>query len=114
EYADGGRQPKGQIDATFQELLFEDAARSASRVPPESYIDRRRLNRYVAAGAGSLALLIGLTIFGPTMYRFGIPYLWAGWMATASEPLYKITVLPGNTKLARHTDQAITGVHSAF
>jgi len=103
-----------RADAEMLELLLEDTARQVSGVPAESYLDRGRLRRFAAVGAGSLAVLFGLAMFGPALYRYGIGHLWTGWLQASSGPLYQLAVSPGNAKVARRADQAVTARPSGF
>lgn len=110
EYSEGRRR----ADAEIVELLLEDTTRCVSGVPAESYVDRGRLRRFLAVGAGSLAVLFGLALFGPTLFRYGIGHLWTGWMRAAAGPLYQIAVSPGDARVPRRADQVITARPSGF
>lgn len=103
-----------KTDAEILELLLEDTQRTVSTTPPGAYLDRRRVQRFAAAGAAAVAIVLGLALFGPSIYRYGIGHLWLGWMSRAAGPLYQVSVSPGNITVARRTDQQIVARPMGF
>lgn len=95
-------------DSTVRALLLEDTLGALSTVPARNYLERKRLARFTALAAACLLVGMALLFFGPSMYRYGIGHLWAGWLIRAGQPLYRIAVTPGDAALARHADQVIT------
>src|SRR5207247_861968 len=106
--------PADPVQGAIYDLLLEDTARYAEKIPSQSYLDRARVQRFAMIGAVSLAVLLGLSFFGPSMFRYGAKYLWTGWLEVHAEPLYRIDVTPGDTRLARRSNQLITARPQGF
>ena len=64
------------------------------------------------AGDWLAALLLGL--FGPGAFRYGTRTLWIGWAQAKANPLYMISIKPGDVTVGRDADQEILATPSGF
>ncbi|MBR9990901.1 MAG: hypothetical protein KFH98_14160, partial [Gemmatimonadetes bacterium] len=73
-------------------------------------VDRRDLHRFAAAVAVTLLFGIGLTGFGPPLFRQGAGSLLNPYSASAHTSPYRVDVQPGDATIARGSDQIITAI----
>ena len=93
------------VDEAIERCEMVDAARAADRGPLRAY-----------AGALALAtMLAGLVLlFGPNYLRQGVQALLQLSQSLQAASPYSIDVLPGDARLARGADEAITARLSGF
>jgi hypothetical protein len=73
-------------------------------------VDRQALHRFAAAVAIMVVFAIGLTGFGPPLFRQGAGTLLNPFGAAADANPYRIDVQPGNATIARGSDQVVTAM----
>ena len=98
----------------------------AAAIPSSSCLPRTRLARtattpassfapasFIAAAGGvalaSLGVLLWMIFAGPGYMGYGASLLWTGAKETA-QPLYALSVAPGDVAVRRNSDQLITAV----
>ncbi|MBI2822569.1 MAG: hypothetical protein HYX74_10120 [Acidobacteria bacterium] len=87
----------------FWPMLERDALRSARSVRMQSALQGER--PWLLAALAALGLTCALFLLGPPFFRYGLEKLLA--FSQAKRPLYEISVLPGNVKIAPGMDQEI-------
>src|SRR5438093_2289814 len=102
EFGRGDRISAGMLD-----LLIKDALDKTNRVDFSVFVDRKRIATHGSLAAGALLVLLVLLSWGPSFFPYGLQKLYIQWsQASSNEPLM-VLVTPGNTELAKGTDQQI-------
>src|SRR3989441_3152792 len=89
------------------EKLVEQAIEQCRAMDHAHTVERTALQRHAASLAAIAAMLALALAFGPAYLRHGMSALLTFQSAAASTP-YKIEVRPGNTKVPRGADQAVS------
>src|SRR5262249_43269884 len=89
------------------EKLVEQAIEQCRAMDHAHTVERSALQRHAATLAAIAAVVALALAFGPAYLRHGMSALLTFQSAAASTP-YKIEVRPGNTKVPRGADQAVT------
>jgi hypothetical protein len=89
------------------EKLVEQAIEQCRTMDHANTVERSALQRHAATLAAIAAIVALALAFGPAYLRHGMSALLTFQSAAASTP-YKIEVRPGNTKVPRGADQAVT------
>ena len=103
-------QNRASADETARmlgELVSEDAMRKTFAAQPAVLIEKNRITHPFIIGLSALALILLLGLFGPGFLRYGTKALWLGWITAKADPLYQLSVTPGNLTIGRNTDQEI-------
>lgn len=91
----------------FVELLAADTLARTQVVQPSLLVSNNLFLVFAGAGIGCLGVLIWMISAAPGYMGYGASLLWAGPKKSA-EPLYAISVTPGNVAIRRNSDQVIT------
>jgi hypothetical protein len=102
--ADGGSEAHSP---RLVEKLVEQAIDQCRSMDHAHTVERTALQRHAASLAAIAAILALALAFGPAYLRHGMSALLTFQSAAASTP-YKIEVRPGNTKVPRGADQAVS------
>src|SRR4051812_21967867 len=90
------------------EKLVEQAIDQCRTMDHAHTVERSALQRHAAALAAIAAIVALAIAFGPAYLRHGLSALLILSRSTEASTPYKIDVLPGNTKVPRGADQAVT------
>ena len=102
EFGRGDRISAGMLD-----LLIKDALDKTNRLDFSVFVNRKRIATHGSLAAGALLVLLVLLSWGPSFFPYGFQKLYIRWsQASSNEPLM-VLVTPGNTELAKGTDQQI-------
>jgi hypothetical protein len=93
--------------------LVESAIARVEKIEYGRLVERPRLNRVTGLLAGSAAAGMLLTLLSPAFLRQAAPYLFAPWSVRAASP-YAIDIMPGNSQIARGSDQIVTAQLKGF
>jgi hypothetical protein len=102
--ADGGSDAHSP---RLVEKLVEQAVEQCRAMDHANTVERTALQRHAATLAAIAAILAIALAFGPAYLRHGMSALLTFQSAAASTP-YKIEVRPGDTKVPRGADQAVS------
>ncbi|HEY3131481.1 MAG TPA: DUF4175 family protein [Acidobacteriota bacterium] len=94
----------------FWPLLEKDVIRSTSSVRMESDFEAQR--PWVIGALAAIGLTCAIFLLGPSFFRYGLGKLLA--FSSAAKPLYEISVVPGNARIAPGMDQEIEAKPSGF
>ena len=108
--ADGGSDAHSP---RLVEKLVEQAIEQCRAMDHANTVERTALQRHAATLAAIAAVLAIALAFGPAYLRHGVSALLTFQSAAASTP-YKIDVRPGNTKVPRGADQAVSATLIGF
>ncbi|HEX5419646.1 MAG TPA: hypothetical protein VFY39_06580, partial [Gammaproteobacteria bacterium] len=98
----------------FLGLLAEDALKLARRIPIRLKVPSWQIAVPTAVAVVGFGALIGLAVFGPSTWRYGVRNLWAGWFLDNTLPPQNIQVKPGNETVRRGGDLAIAAQAKGF
>lgn len=93
--------------------LVETAIERVERIEYGRMVGRPQLNRFAALLAGAAALGMLSALLSPAFVRHAAPFLFAPWSVRAASP-YAVEVEPGNTAIARGSDQIVTARLKGF
>jgi hypothetical protein len=102
EYGDRTTSSPGLID-----LLLRDALGKAAHIDFSVFLNRKRLASFGTLGLGAFLILFALLNWGPSFFPYGFSHLYAPWTEASLGSAMMITVRPGNTELAKGSDQLI-------
>ncbi|QHS50685.1 DUF4175 domain-containing protein [Edaphobacter sp. 12200R-103] len=91
----------------FLELLAAETLQHTCDAPASAIAPRNRLFLFAGLGLGCLATLIWMVTARPGFLGYGAAALWTGG-DRHSQPLYSISVSPGNVAVRRNSDQTVT------
>jgi hypothetical protein len=100
------RDPEGQTQGAFAELLAADTLKIARRAEAARLVPNRTLLLSLGTALASLGVLIWMIVAGPGFLGYGAALLWAGNAGAA--PLYELRVTPGDATVRRNSDQLIS------
>ena len=92
--AAGGRAPSPLVA-----LLAKETERAAGSVPLDSIVNRFGILALAGAAGAIVLALVWLGTSGPGYWQYGTAKLWTGWFISQDEPLYELTVEPGDTTI---------------
>ena len=98
----------------FLALLAEDALALARGIPAALKVPTWQIRVPTAIAIGALVLLVGVALFGPATWRYGVRHLWAGWLLDDTRPPQYIEVMPGDDTLRRGGDLVVTARAEGF
>ncbi|MGH7464228.1 MAG: hypothetical protein ACREK1_03570, partial [Longimicrobiales bacterium] len=98
------------VSPALAQRTIEHAVERCREIEGGRRVDRRDLNRFAAAVAVAIVLGIGLTGFGPPLFRHGAGTLLKPFGSAADATPYRIDVLPGDVTIARGSDQVVTAM----
>src|SRR5690606_12371924 len=98
----------------FLGLLAEDALALARGIPAALKVPNWQIRVPTAIAIGAALLLVGVAMFGPDTWRYGVRHLWAGWLLDDTRPPQFIEVQPGDDTLRRGGDLVVTARAEGF
>lgn len=101
------QQREATTPGPFLDLLAADTLSHTEAVPARSLVPASVLALFSACAIVALGVLAWLIIAQPGAVGYGASLLWRGEQPHA-QPLYALTVAPGNVTIRRNSDQLIT------
>lgn len=98
----GKRDSSGMLD-----LLIRDALEKTNRVDLSIFVNRRRLFYFGLLGALSFLALFALLNWGPSFFPYGFSRIYVPWTEASFGSAMAIHVSPGNTEIAKGSDQQV-------
>ena len=95
-------------------LLAEDALNFARRIPVALKIPDLHVRAPAALAVVAFVALVGMAVFGPANWRYGVRHLWAGWLVEDTLPPQHLAVLPGDGTVRRGGDLRVTATAEGF
>ena len=110
ERATGG----GRAESPLLVLLARDTERAAASVPLDSIVNRAAIIALAGAAGAIVLALLWLGTSGPGYWQYGTAKLWTGWFITQDEPLYELTVEPGDATIRQGGRLDVSAVPFGF
>ena len=101
------QQREAVTPGPFLDLLAADTLAHTAAAPPRSLAPTPALALFAGIAAACTACLLWLVIAAPGTIGYGAALLWRGQKPHA-QPLYALTIAPGNVTVRRNGDQLIT------
>ena len=89
----------GRAPSPLLALLAKETEKAAGSVPLDSIVNRAGILALGGAAGAIVLALIWLGTSGPGYWQYGTAKLWTGWFISQDEPLYELTVEPGDTTI---------------
>ena len=89
----------GRSPSPLLALLAKETEKAAESVPLDSIVNRAGILALGGAAGAIVLALIWLGTSGPGYWQYGTAKLWTGWFISQDEPLYELTVEPGDTTI---------------
>jgi len=106
--------PGVPVSPALTQRMIEDALERCRRIAYGRRIEQRSLYRSSGTLAGLAVAGAALVLLNPSFLGNGIPFLLFPWGSTPATNPYAVTVAPGDTLLARGSDQLITANLAGF
>ncbi|MCY4535722.1 MAG: hypothetical protein OXB91_10180, partial [Bryobacterales bacterium] len=104
----------GRSPSPLLALLARETSQASAVVPLDAVVSRALVGVFAATGLVAALALVWLGTAGPGYWSYGTSRLWTGWFLSHEEPLYELTVEPGDASIRQGGRLDVTAVPFGF